>query len=135
MSNSRIIFFSLILFSFGCNVGQNKSEAQALASQIHNQIQAGDYKGLYNAAEPNFQKGGTEAEFVTAMEQLRQEYGTLKKASPVAYATRIDSNIGTMHILIYDLEFDRKKVTERITFTRSDQGKMQLYEMNFNPIN
>ena len=40
-----------------------------------------------------------------------------------------------MCVLIYEVEFERKRATERIEFTHSDQGKLEFSGLIYNPIN
>ena len=135
MQKTRIALLIVLLLSSGCGSRKEKAEAEAMAVQIHNQLKAGDYKAIYQSFRKETQKIATEADFVKLMEQLRTDFGAFKSAVQDAYVIRYDINQGRMCILTYDVEFERKRASERIEFIQSDQGKLEFSGLLFNPIN
>ena len=132
--NKKMLLLISLLVSFGCGIRPNNSEAEKLAARIHSQIQARDYKALYENAGPAIHKVATEIEFVTMMDRLHSDYGALEEAVLDDFVIRMDSRLGKMYILAYNVKFERKNIAERIVFTAYDKGSMQLYELGFNPI-
>jgi len=125
----------VLLLLNGCNAAHDRADAQALAKNIHEQMRAGDYKSVYEGSDPTFQKVGTESEFVKTMKALSEEYGNLKVVTEVAYEMRVESGSGRTHVLVFDLEFDNTKAREEMGFTRSNDGRLQLSELTFEPAN
>jgi hypothetical protein len=105
---------------------QDKSDAQAAADRVLSQFLAGEYSAIYNAATPGFKKIGTEADFVAKFQQTRQKIGILKNPKETSFVTRPDN----AHVLNYRLENEQYKTDLRLTFARSQSGKMELDGLN-----
>ena len=132
---AKTTFLIVLLLSLGCGSRKEKAEAEAMAVQIHNQLKTGDYKAIYKSSRQQTQKMANESEFVTMMESLHENLGAFKNAGQNTYVVRYDINQGKMCVLIYEVEFERKRATERIEFTHSDQGKLEFSGLIYNPIN
>ena len=126
-----LVFF---IATSACDFKQARADAERLASRVHRQIKAGDYKTLYNDSCAQLRKVATEAEFVGMMENLRSDYGALLNVDQDTFILRSDINLGRMYMLSYNVEFEHKKASERLVFISSEKGTMQLYELIFNPM-
>lgn len=130
----QILFTSIVVFLIGCNVEQDRREAQKAAERIHSQLQSKDYTSVYRESGKSFREVGDESRFVAGMRQLYEENGSLKSATSIAYQSGVDSNAGRIHTLIFNLEFERGRAKERIVLTRSTNGQMQLWDLAIDPI-
>jgi len=135
MQKTKTIFLILLLLFLSCGSRKEKAAAEAMAIKIHNQLKAGDYKGIYQSFRQQTQKIATESEFVSMMEQLHQDMGGFRNAIQDAYIVRYDISQVQMCVLTYDVEFERKRASERIEFIRSDQGGLEFSGLVFSPIN
>ena len=134
MLNTRII---LILFTValivGCNVERDRADARAVAARVHSQMQAGDFAAIYRESAPRFKSVGSESQFISQMQQYFQASGKLKKADEIAYQSTVDSNVGKMHTLNFNVEYENGHAQERLIFTRADNGQMQLWKLDIEP--
>ena len=113
---------------------RGKQEAERIADRIHVQIQQGDYSAIYNEATLGFKAQGSEAEFIRFMTDYRQRTGAFKKATQVVFEVGMDSTPAEIYSFIYDLEFENGHLTEKLTLTPSDTGKMQLRALNWSTV-
>jgi hypothetical protein len=132
---ARFLLTVAVLLTFvGCYSAKDESDAKTLVDRVHEQIRVGDYSALYNESAQRFKEVGSEVKFVEVMRQHRTKAGALKKAFQVAYETGVDSNIGKIHVFMDELEFENGRVKERLTLTRSDSEKMQLWKLEWSPL-
>jgi hypothetical protein len=129
-----LLTVAALILVLGCDLQQDRRDAENVALRIHSQIQHDDFLSIHREAGQSFKQVGNESRFVSMMEQLRKENGLLEKWSEMAYQTGIDSNAGRTHVLIFDLEFERGHAKERMTLTRAEDGKMVLWDLAFDPI-
>jgi hypothetical protein len=138
MSFNRDIYklpiFLVILIIGSCNVARDQKDAAAVASRVHSQMQTSNFAAIYRESAPRFKGVGSESQFVSMMQQGEQQSGVLKKAVEVAYQTGVDSNIGRTHTLVFNLEYEHGHATERLILTRSDNGQMQLWKLEIDPV-
>ena len=130
----QLLFAAIMLLSFGCNAQQDRLDAMRTAERIHSQQTVQDFQAIYRESADSFKKEGEESKFVAAMREIYEVTGPLKKATPIAYQSGFDSNIGVKHVLIFDLEFERGHGKETITLTRSKNGPMQLWDIVIEPL-
>jgi hypothetical protein len=127
----QIIFvFLFIALSIGCLSSNDLEDAKAAASKVHSQMQSGDYASIYRESAPRFKSVGSESQFVSKMQEVSQVTGALKKAEAISFEAGVDSNIGKTYTLLSELEFERGIFRERMIFTRSDSGQMQLWKLD-----
>ena len=131
----RISIFLIVALLVGCNVQRDQTDASAVASRVHFQMQASDFAAIYRESAPRFKGVGSESKFISMMQQMSQESGLLKKADEIAYQTGIDSNVGRTHVLLFNLEYEHGHARERMILTRSDSGQMQLWKLDIDPAN
>jgi hypothetical protein len=127
----QIIFiFLFIALSISCLSSHDLEDAKAIASKVHSQMQSSDYASIYRESAPRFKSVGSESQFVSKMQEVSQETGTLKKAEIISYEAGVDSNIGKTYTLLSELEFERGIYRERMILTRSENGQMQLWKLD-----
>lgn len=132
-ANHGLLVIVVALLLGGCNVARDEHDAQEAAFRIHSQFTKGDFTSLHREATQHF-KLRDERTFVSFMEQMRQEYGVMKKATVLAYQSGVDSNVGRSHVIISDLEFEKgARARERIILTRAADGQMRLWELLIEP--
>ena len=97
-------------------------------------MRAGDFEAVYRKSAPRFKTVGSESEFVAGMKKLQEKLGLLKNANEIAYQTGLDSRIGRTHLLVFDLEYDRGSARETLTLVQSENGGMQLWKLDIQPV-
>ena len=127
-----LVFTSLTLA--GCASQQARSDALRAADRIHVFITKQEFASIYRESSDSFKQEGDESRFVESMTAIYESVGALKNAKPVAYQSTIDSNVGRQHVLIFDLEFERARGRERLLFTRTKNGEMQLLDIVIEPV-
>jgi len=128
------LVFGCLLLVIGCNVAQDKTDAEAVATRINSQLQIGDFASIYRESSQSFKQVGNEAKFVAGMELFHKENGDLRKITPIAYQTGVDSKAGRTHVLIFQIDCDRGGSRERMVLTRSQSGRMELWDLALEPI-
>jgi hypothetical protein len=92
-------------------------------------LQNGDFGSVYREGGPALKNAIGETSFVTGIARVYKENGTLEKITPIAYQTGVDSKLGPQHVLLFDVTFERIRVRERMVFTRSQAGPMELADL------
>lgn len=105
---------------------KDKADAEAAAVHLLAQLETGDFSGIYKVASPGFKKIGSESQFVSKFQQTRQRVGALKNPRIINAAVRPDNSI----VLVYRVENERYKTDMRLTFSRAENGTMQLAGLN-----
>ena len=105
---------------------KDKADAEAAALRVLAQMEAGQYSAVYNEAAPTFKKIGKEEAFVQKFQQTHKLIGPLSGVRETSFVTLPDQS----HVLVYRLENDRFNTDRRLTFVRSDNGKMELFGLN-----
>ena len=116
----------------GCNVNINRAEAQKTAARIHHQFANGDFASIYRDSSEHF-KQLEEKEFISSMEQIRQDYGPLQGATVIAYQSGVDTKMGVTDVIISDLEFVKAKAREKMIFSRAEDGSLLLWDLIIEP--
>jgi hypothetical protein len=117
----------------GCNPAQDWDDARVVANRVHSQLSAGDHAGIYKEAAPRFKTVGTESQFVALMRQLTHEHGFLKDARELGYESGFDTEAGAVSVLLYDVQFEKSRMRERLMIKRSHTGKMELWKLDIQP--
>jgi hypothetical protein len=105
---------------------QDKTDARAAAARFHSQIQAGDFSAIYKESAPGFKKFGTESQFVSSMQDLRQKTGLLKNATEIEYINGKNPSLGKSVAVIFNVQYDKAQHKQTLSFARSKSGKMEL---------
>ena len=124
-----------LVVSSGCYVRQDEQDALKVADRIHSQLKRHDFQAIYRESEESFKAAGDESKLVIALQQIQDAVGALKNATPIAYQSVLDSSAGKKHVLIYNLEFERAPGKEKLTFIRTKDGQMKLFDIIIEPTN
>ncbi|MBT0653821.1 hypothetical protein [Geomobilimonas luticola] len=105
-----------------------KDEIAAENAAVHvlAQMEAGDFSGIYKGASAGFKQIGSESQFVSKFQQTRLRVGVLKNPRKVSTAVRPDKSI----VLVYRVENERYNTDMRLTFSRAEDGKLELAGLN-----
>ena len=104
----------------------DRADAEAAAARVLGQMEGGEFSALYREASPGFKKIGSEAAFVEKFQQTHQKTGPLQGPKLTSFAPGPDRT----HVLVYRLQNERFKTERRLTFARSQGGKMELFGLN-----
>ena len=105
---------------------QDNADAQAGATRILALMEKGDFSGIYKDSAAGFKQIGSESQFVEKFQQTRKNVGVLKNPQQISFGTLP----GNGFVYVYRLENERYKTDLRLTFTRSQSGKMELAGLN-----
>lgn len=105
---------------------QDKADAQAVAVRVLAFMESGDFPAIYKDSAAGFKQIGSESQFVAKFQQTRKNVGVLKNPHEISSATLP----GNGYVFIYRLENERFKTDLRLTFARSQSGKMELAGLN-----
>lgn len=105
---------------------KDKADAQTAAARVLALMEVGDFSSIYKDAAAGFKQIGSESQFVAKFQQTRQHVGVLK--NPVE--TSAKTLPGNGYVFVYRLENERYNTDMRLTFTRSQSGKMELAGLN-----
>jgi hypothetical protein len=132
----RLVFTATILFLstvISCNVEHDMQDARSAAARIHSQLQSGDYASIYRESSSSFKAVGDENEFVSSMQEFYQLTGKFIKAQEGSYASGVDSEAGRTYTLNFLITYEHGDGRERLVFTRSRNGTMQLWNYDIDP--
>ena len=110
----------------GIASSQDKTDAQAAAGRVLALLEAGDFPAIYKDAAAGFKQIGSESQFVAKFQQTRKNVGVLKNPHEVSVGTLP----GNGYVFVYRVENERYKTDLRLTFARSQNGKMELAGLN-----
>lgn len=105
---------------------QDKADAQAAAVRVLALMESGDFPAIYKDSAAGFKQIGSESQFVAKFKQTRNNVGVLKNPKEISFGTLP----GNGYVLIYRLENENYKTDVRLTFARSQSGKMELAGLN-----
>jgi len=105
---------------------EDKADAEAAALRVMAQMEAGQFSAIYQESAPNFKKIGPEAAFIGKFQQTRELVGPLQKPQQASFVTLPDQSL----MLVYHAENGRVRTERRLTFVRSNTGKMELFGLN-----
>jgi hypothetical protein len=105
---------------------KDQSDARSAAVKVLDQLNAGQFAAVYQAASPAFKQIGPEEAFVNKFKEARLKTGNFGAPREVKFNTRPDN----IHVLVYNLQNDRFNTEMRLSFQRSKDGKMELVGMN-----
>lgn len=112
--------------SLGSPQDKDKADAQAAAVHVLALLVNGDFSAIYRDAAAGFKQIGSESQFVAKFQQTRKNVGVLKNPQQIQSVTLS----GNGYLFVYRLENERYKSDIRLTFARSQSGKMELAGLN-----
>jgi hypothetical protein len=110
----------------GIASSQDKTDAQVAAVRVLALLEAGDFPAIYKDAAAGFKQIGSESQFVAKFQQTRKSVGVLKNPHEISVGTLP----GNGYVFVYRVENERYKTDLRLTFARSQSGKMELAGLN-----
>ena len=105
---------------------QDKADAQAAAVRVLALMESGDFPAIYKDSAAGFKQIGSESQFVAKFQQTRKNVGVLKNPQQISFG--LFPGIG--YVFVYRLENQSYKSDIRLTFARSQSGKMELAGLN-----
>ena len=105
-------------------------DARTAAARVHSQMQSGDYSSIYKESAPRFKTVGDESTFASQMQQFLDASGKFVKAQEVSYTSGVDTDAGRTHTLNFIVDYQLGQGRERMIFTRSTNGTMQLRKLD-----
>lgn len=105
---------------------QDMADAQTAAVRVLALMETGDFPAIYKDSAAGFKQIGSESQFVAKFQQTRKNVGVLKKPQQISIGTLP----GNGYVFTYRLENERYKTDLRLTFARSQSGKMELAGLN-----
>jgi len=105
---------------------QDKADAQAAAVRVLALMERGDFPAVYKDAAAGFKQIGSESQFVAKFQETRKNVGVLKNPQQISFGTLP----GNGYVFVYRLENESYKSDIRLTFARSQSGKMELAGLN-----
>lgn len=105
---------------------QDKADAQAAAVRVLALLESGDFPSIYKDSAAGFKQIGSESQFVAKFQQTRKNVGVLKNPQQISFGILP----GNGYVFIYRLENESYKTDMRLTFARSQSGKMELAGLN-----
>jgi hypothetical protein len=105
---------------------QDKADAQASAVRVLALMEAGDFPAIYKESAAGFKQIGSENQFVAKFQQTRKSVGVLKNPKETSFGIIP----GQAYVLVYRVENESYKSDIRLTFARSQSGKMELAGLN-----
>lgn len=129
---SLLAVILLLVVNFGCGVEEEFKQAKTIADRVHVQMQAGDYVSIYQQAGPGFRSSGSEAQFVLLMQDFVHQHGPIIGVDQTGHEIGVDSTAGKVHVLTFDLRFQKMRAKERIIVS-AVEGGMKLWKLEIEP--
>jgi hypothetical protein len=118
----------LALITVGCsNSAKDIKDSREGANTFHAYFRAQNYEAIYANSSQRFKNVRPLSEYVSMMKEIEGEYGKLVNVQEASSAAVVNTDAGKMQVLIFNLEFEKAKATERLTFSRDEQGQMRLW--------
>ena len=106
MRSSFLISGSLLTICFvfgGCNPIKGKESAEAAVKQFHEQLNKGDFKGIYAATEADFKKASSEKDFVALLDAVHRKLGLVQSSEPNGWRINATGHVNV--VLAYKTKF------------------------------
>jgi hypothetical protein len=130
---NRFVFLVVALVAvllIGCHPVKNTQAAEQAVTAFHQQLDTGDFKGIYAATHADFKKAATEKEFVDILEAVHRKLGNIQSTQRATW--NINSyNFQTNVSMTYDTTFEQGKAKESFNY-RIEDGKAVLRGYNIN---
>ena len=106
---------------------QDEADAAPLKAKVLAQLKTGDFASIYKDASEGFRKVGAEKQFVDLWQKQLQMTGPFKDAKEISHTVRPGDKF---IIFIYKVTYEKNSKALRLTFGRSEKGKMELTGIN-----
>ena len=97
---------SLLLACFaliGCNPVKAKASAEAAVKEFHEQLNKGDFKGIYAAAHADLKQASTEKDFVALLDAVHRKLGLVQSSEPNGWRVNATGHVNV--VLAYKTKF------------------------------
>jgi hypothetical protein len=117
-----------VCVAMGCSLSRNKKEAEQLAEQYFSEMMSGDIEDVLSLYSAQFYALTSRVEWLTFLENQRARCGTPKTYALVTWNvfSSFGTNSGTRTTLVYDVQYSRCRVSEKITTFKPSGGKIQI---------
>jgi len=114
--------------ALGCSFSEDRKEAEQLAEQYFSKMQGEDFEGVLSLYSAHFFEVTPQADWRAFLENQRARCGTPETHSLVTWnvLNSFGTNAGTTTTLVYDVQYSRCRVSEKITLFKPSRGKMQI---------
>lgn len=114
--------------ALGCSFSADRKEAEQLAEQYFSKMQGENFEGVLSLYSARFFEATPRADWRAFLENQRARCGTPKTHSLVTWnmLNSFGTNAGTTTTLVYDVQYSRCRVSEKITLFKPSSGKMQI---------
>lgn len=119
-----VVFAAL---SLGCSIRTDIRDATQSAAIFHQRFRAKNYDAIYSDASERFKTVRSKAEYSSMMKEIENNYGNLLRVEEKSESVQANTGAGTLEVFVFDLEFERAKAIERLTFARDQSGVMRLW--------
>ena len=122
------VMITVLCTVMGCSFSKDREEAEQLAEQYFLEMVSGNIEDVLSLYSPQFYEVTSRAEWLTFLENQRARCGTPKTYSLVTWNvfSSIGTNSGTRTTLVYDVEYSRCRVSEKLTVFKPSGGKIQI---------
>ena len=125
-----LLFAATSLLFGGCNMTKDKAIAESAVAQFHQQLDKGEFKEIYAAANADFKGATTEKDFLAILEAVHRKLGAVQQANEGGWSVN-SYNLKTNVVLNYNTKFAGGAATESFTF-RVENGQATLVGYNIN---
>jgi hypothetical protein len=114
--------------AMGCGFSKERQEAEQLAELYFANLQSENIEGALSLYSARFYEVTSRADWLAFLENQRARCGKPKSHSLVTWNvfSSIGTNAGTRTTLLYDVEYSRCRVSEKLTIFKPSGGKIQI---------
>lgn len=123
-----VVILVALCAAMSCGFSEGKKEAEALAERYFLRVQNGDIEGALLLYSPRFYQVTSRVDWRKFLEAQRDRCGTPKTHKLVSWNvfSSIGTNAGVRTILVYDVQYTRCQMSEKITTFKPDDGETQI---------
>ncbi len=112
----------------GCGFSKDREEAERLAEQYFSEMISGDMDAVLSLYSPQFYEVTSREEWRMFLENQRARCGTPQNYSLLSWNvfSSFGTNPGTRTTLVYDVQYTRCRVSEKMTLFKPSDGKMRI---------
>jgi hypothetical protein len=119
------VVLMFLMWQCGSGLMSGKKLSDAAVRHFHQQLDAGQYEGIYSEADQGFRAGQSREEVIRFLETVHRKLGNSGDASFININVSATTN-GTFTKTAYKTTFENGAATESFTWLKSD-GNLKLY--------
>lgn len=129
-----VLILALLMWQCGSALMQGRQLADAAVKRFHEQLNAGDFEGIYREADQAFKSDLGHDESIKFLQSLHQKLGLA--GSETRLNIRVEANPnGTFLTTSYSTSFATGPATENFTWVKSGGTlKLDAYHIESNPL-